>query len=1326
MSDFRGARGSNTGDDFHELWATRHAIRLLLNEDGFEALAVEGLAANDERRAADETWDGVDCTLYFGGSDAAHATEVVLEQLKYSAAAPTTPWTVARLVGGDRREKSVIARLAKAWKGLADLRPGSSAPGAKLVSNQPIDPEVTAALARAAAGPLIPHRKRKPKGSAPLEAKLAFASGLTADEFRIFAAAMKFDCGAGSRFAVEEHVLRAIADWTDQDVQHVVTVLREYVRKRMRPEFSGQVITRDSVMLLLGASEGAALLPCPSVIALTKVPVTRAPVQEASRLLNSGNQYLCLHGGGGVGKTTALQEIEDDLPTGSIMVKYDCYGGGRYLDSSALRHRAADAFLQLTNELASRLQLPLLLSRHHSSDYPRLFASRLRHAASAMQAQGQGALIVIAIDAADNSITAAQSRTPQEQSFVHDFLGITELPANVRFVVTARTGHLQQLKLPSRYSLVEIKPFDRPETAENVQRVWDAPPDWIDDFHHYSGGTPRVQAYAFDVGSAEPATALDRLLPSGKSLDEIFRQIFANALAKNGGNTAVAKMCAALVALPRPVPLMDLAGVLGCSPAHAADICADLAPGIRVHDDLASFADEDFEHFVRSEGTPEVESIQEAAATWLLSRAKLHRYAAQNVAAALVAARRGNELLELIERESEPAAILDPVLRREAQVQRLRLAIRVCREAGDIARALRFVLIGAEGIKTESALYDLLVNNPDMAANFAQETAGRLILADSGHVENHGPLLFQRLSVDARHKDAISVRAGRRRLAAWLQVRHDRSESGGHHWRSWKISTSDICAHIDAALRCGGVDEAVRMLDKLRPAQMALDVGLALPSRLIAEGRISEVEAMVSGSHLGPVGKLLLLVPLSLAGFPADAEALERGLAALVRRRLWVERFFDGYQERQSTHALVLDLALTACEILTSRGQAIELVERTLARFLSPKIRSISNRHPHESLKLDLLFRAYALSEVRQGRRPSAKAVFSPRPAEAGERHRYSPGANDGHDRPLVELAGSLFGAYVALADCLVDSGARGDLNGQFGPAIQGLTSEHSWITQRHGFRGLRECAARSTQVLLAAGCDSHQLQSLSVVIHGNWRSGNSIPDELFVARMSLRQELHGKLIADLAAGADATKVMRIGAEEKSQALIGYARLLLPVSAPDANAVFNHAVEAASGLDREVMAQIRLLDKLIARSAASLSNARQAARRVAEVVADAAIRLDGQDHFPWDESMSALARLDTPFALATAARWGDEGLALFRATLPPLLTQAMREKSLTPAQGAAMALFVDGNQSLLVEALAQAGTGGHHGLQVIAEEAAWDLLVRHGEGNSQVGRQIAA
>jgi hypothetical protein len=48
QADYRGARGSNVGDDFHELWALRHALALLDQDAGLTAVAVEGLRAEDE------------------------------------------------------------------------------------------------------------------------------------------------------------------------------------------------------------------------------------------------------------------------------------------------------------------------------------------------------------------------------------------------------------------------------------------------------------------------------------------------------------------------------------------------------------------------------------------------------------------------------------------------------------------------------------------------------------------------------------------------------------------------------------------------------------------------------------------------------------------------------------------------------------------------------------------------------------------------------------------------------------------------------------------------------------------------------------------------------------------------------------------------------------------------------------------------------------------------------------------------------------------------------------------------------------------------------
>ena len=1261
-----------------------------------------------------DAWDGVDCTQYFGGRDATEADNIRIEQLKYSAANPNKSWTIARLVAG-RRGRSVIARLAKAWKGLTRLGSGTSPARAVLISNQPVDEDVRSAVQRAAASFLtVP--KRKPTAAAAPEVRLADATGLDAEEFRAFAAALHFDAGAGSRFALEEQVLRAIAEWTDHDVQQVVTGLRQFIRRRMMPEHAGELITRESVLLHLGASEESVLFPCPSVISRTEAPVSRAPVREAVDLLRSGVRQLCLHGRAGIGKTTALQEIEAALPAGSIMVTYDCYGGGRYLDPSALRHRSRDAFIQLTNELAARLRLPLLLSPHHGSDFPRLFANRLKHAGHALAARHPDALIVVAVDAADNAVAAAQERMPVEAPFVRDFVGLTEQPENVRFIVTARTGRLETLQLPRSYSTREIEPFSPRETAENVARVWAAaPPPWTDDFHHFSNGVPRVQDYAFKVDGAHPRTALDRLRPRGKSLEDIFQQQFHQALTKSGTPTEVARLCAAVIVLPRPVPLSDLAAVLDSTEPQLTDICTDLASGVRLRDGAVSFADEDFEAFVRAEGERELARARKRAAGWLLSRARHDRYAALHVAAALVAAGRGEDLLNLVEAESAPATVTDPVLRKEAELQRLRLAIKVCRKAGDVARALRFVLIGAEGVKTETALRRLLADNPDLAARFAPDTARRLILSDADRVEDHGPLLFHKLSVDADRGDAISVREGRRFLEAWLQAReHHRHNQDPRRHGAWTINISDISSVVEAALKLDGPAASLRALQAWRPKRIALEVALTLPYRLIAEGHGDSVEALVTSDHLGPLGSFFLQVPLALAGREIDIRRMACGLERLRRRKLRVKQFFrssHAYHDRASTHGQVLGTVLTACEILTFKRSASELVDKLLNDFLDPELRRIDRCYPHQTVELDLIFRAYTLREARAGRVPDTKSVFEPRPAPAEEdgRRRSNWHAEE-HDRSLTELAGTVFGVYATVANALVNHGKDAALEEELRRASGRLGS---WgISRGHDAGALRRCAATNLLMLLAAGYSPQTVKRVATYVHGGWRSGNRVPNKLFVARSSLWPSLHGPLLEDLDAAAEETRTMRIGADEKSTALVSYARLMTPLSKPDASVIFNTAVEVAGELDHEVTAQIRLLDDLVGRGGGRFANARATARKLGNIVADAAVRLEGYDHFPWEQAMAALARLDAPLALANAARWDAQAVARLRETMTPVLATALGEGAIEPGQAAALTMLSDDGGEVTAEILKNSAQTGHPGLSVLVEAAAWDVLIR--------------
>ena len=734
--NYGGARGSNTGDEFHELWTVRQVPGMLDVSSDLTAVTVEGVPSIE---GSDSVWGGVDCTLLFGGENLKEADRGELQQLRYSAANPIKKWTVARVCSGKNgnARTSLIRRLADAFKALTHRREGKPLDTIKmsLVTNQPVSPALPKIFKKARTG--VPANfKRAWKPGNPDLHRVVHASGLSPAQFKRFAAVVDFQGETGSRFAIEDEMLSAIAKWADTEFRETASRLRKYVRKRMLPEAAGELITKQKVLIQFGVSDERALFPCPSTIKAVEFPVPRVASKHVIAAMSQGAQRICFHGASGVGKTTALQEIAALLPDGSEMITFDCYGAGSYQDASQLRHRPQDAFVQLSNDLGQRLRLPALLEPNANRDFARAFRRRLDIAANALRSAHPKSLLVIAVDAADNSITAAKNRTPPELSFVTELISFAELPPNVCMIISARTGRLDELQLPTEFERIELLPFTQEETAKNIARYWKAPQGWIEDFHHLSGGVPRVQAYAFGQAGEVRRAALAPLQPLGKKLGQIFDEQFQLALTKSGTIDLIERVCAGLTVLPRPIPVAELSHVLGLSDSQVIDICADLAPGVRNYAGFLSFSDEDFEAYVRERGSIAEQHIQRAAANRFLANAYSDEYAALNVAHLLFVAGRGRDLLDFVEQEPEPKATIvpDPVRRREIHDQRLLTAIRVCREAGEASRALRFVLIGAEAVGTSEATRSLLASFPRLTVKYAKETASRLILSDPDHV----------------------------------------------------------------------------------------------------------------------------------------------------------------------------------------------------------------------------------------------------------------------------------------------------------------------------------------------------------------------------------------------------------------------------------------------------------------------------------------------------------------------------------------------------------------------------------------------------------------
>lgn len=196
----------------------------------------------------------------------------------------------------------------------------------------------------------------------------------------------------------------------------------------------------EDVLLQFDFSQREAMFPCPSRIEYSEHSVPRRASRNIADVLISGRQYVCLTGGGGCGKTTALRQIENLLPEGSVMVVFDCYGKGSYLDSGSLRYRPREAFLQLSNELAVRMRVPLLLTRSQAVDYPREFKLRVEKASEALRSITPGALLIIAVDAADNAVTASRRGPTPDPCFVHELVTLGVLPNNVRVQASSSYG----------------------------------------------------------------------------------------------------------------------------------------------------------------------------------------------------------------------------------------------------------------------------------------------------------------------------------------------------------------------------------------------------------------------------------------------------------------------------------------------------------------------------------------------------------------------------------------------------------------------------------------------------------------------------------------------------------------------------------------------------------------------------------------------------------------------------------------------------------------------------------------------------------------------
>lgn len=316
-TEYSGKRGGNAGDDFHEIWAMRRALEILAPRSTVQQVTVEGVLADDEAGSDRAAWDGVDCAIYHSDNNGA-CNRIELVQLKYSGSDPTNPWSVARLTykGRSTRNNSVMARLSEAYIAMALKYPElarNRGIEVKLVSNQPASEELL-------------RIKSLPPEDGELD-QIRTSVGLQKAQFSAFWSALDLsELGSVGRHRLEEKLVLDIAAWEPADTAQYLDRFRVFIRNRMKPEGEGAPITVESILGGVFNVGVQTLFPCPNEIEPLDHLISRVASSEIIELWQSGNSKVCLHGQGGEGKTTVLQDISSRLPINSVMVIYDCYG----------------------------------------------------------------------------------------------------------------------------------------------------------------------------------------------------------------------------------------------------------------------------------------------------------------------------------------------------------------------------------------------------------------------------------------------------------------------------------------------------------------------------------------------------------------------------------------------------------------------------------------------------------------------------------------------------------------------------------------------------------------------------------------------------------------------------------------------------------------------------------------------------------------------------------------------------------------------------------------------------------------------------------------
>lgn len=613
MNEIPGARESNAGDDFHFIWSAKKALKLLEPNTEFEALCVEGPNIEDSIIFEDDenVLLSIDVAEYFGGKKYEDATKVIFSQLKYSTRHGDLSWTLSSLSAATnvKKDNSIIQRLVQTYKGFLEKYPTDIEKlKLKLVTNRPIEEKfenlIDNCITEIEKNNCTKYFELKKLLNKEYQDYLKLfydETKLNTTEFIGFVKSIDLsECGTDIRDIQEAEVIESLSKLGILDLKANYDKLIQFIRKQMSPEENEAAPIDKGIMANFFNTIPNGLFPANPQIIKPQEYVKRDVSDDiVKEIITNRKKHICLYATGGIGKTTVISDLENELPRGSVVLLYDCFGGGSYLDPATPLHTYKNAIIQLSNELALKCCTPFLVRTNLDEDeYLKSFSIRFKQASEYIKAINKEAVILVILDAIDNSYYASEFF--EDKCFVDKLLKIT-LPENVSFLVTSRKERLKNFELPYRTAMVELQGFNEREQRRYIDMFYENVSAFqCEEVRRLTNGNPRVQYYIFSKVSKNIDNALQYLNPNGKNLEGIFEEALKKIDTRVPSEImSFEELCSALVELPRPIPVDIITNSTDYDAERLASACSEYLIGVYFGNGSITFRDEDFEDYLK-------------------------------------------------------------------------------------------------------------------------------------------------------------------------------------------------------------------------------------------------------------------------------------------------------------------------------------------------------------------------------------------------------------------------------------------------------------------------------------------------------------------------------------------------------------------------------------------------------------------------------------------------------------------------------------------------------------------------------------------------------